>query len=245
MKLQKFKLEQLITNEVDNCRIDYQLSELIDSIKVNGLNTPLQGILQSDGNVLIIDGFRRTRALKLLEYTGEIPVILTGTVTSETDKLYIQSTANSGKNLNQVEYGELVRRLLLNGESMETICKRLNKPENWLTEAIGLSYMPSAITESIKAGETSVNAVKQALKAGNTSSELESVIKEAKAINAKPILPKVKAGPKEASSKKVNVEKVLMEIYQGTGKEWVITLIEVLNGNMNAEVLINEINLTK
>jgi len=241
MKLQNFKLLQIVANEPDNVRLNYEPKELMDSISINGLITPLRGILQPDGNVLIIDGFRRTRALKLLEYTGEIPVILV-TEIPETDKLYIQSTANSGLRLSQVEYGELVRRLLVQGESMETICKRLNKAENWLNEAITLSYMPSAITESIKSGETSVNAVKQALKAGNTSSELENVIKEAKNITTgkKIVLPR--SEPKEASSKKVNVEKVLMEIYQGTGKDWVLTLIEVLAGNMDIQVLINEIN---
>lgn len=230
-ELRNVSLNSLQIDESLNCRVDYgDIQLLADYIKENGIPGNLEAYEKPDGTIVLTDGYRRSRALKLLGMTDiDVPVIVSPESPEQfKESLYTQVTANSGKRFEVWELAEVFRRLELKGESRKEISRRTGYSEARISQVMELSYCPEVI-EAVKVGEISAAAAIQAIKTvphGTTEKEMIKAAKE------KPV-------------KKLpgNVENILIQVYQETGKEWVNTMLEVLAGNMGIEILIQEIKM--
>lgn len=227
--LEKIALSGLKIDESLNCRVDYgDIEQLAEFIKENGIPGNLEAYERKDGTLVLTDGYRRSRALRLLgKLDIEVPVIVSPERPDQAkESLYTQVTANSGKRFEVWELAEVFRRLSLSGDSNREIARRTGYSEGYVGQIMNLAYCPDVI-EAVKVGEISgasaIKAVKTA-KEGATESEMIQAAKD-----------------KPAKKVPGNVESILMRVYQETGKEWVNTMLEVLAGNMAVEVLIQEI----
>jgi ParB/RepB/Spo0J family partition protein len=247
MQLHYLNFDQLSAPESLNIRVDYgEIQELADSIRESGLQMPLTVTPDIDNpdKFRVLDGFRRMRALSILNQSGivpeQIPVLIREL--NKTDSLYLQFNGNSGKGLLPLEFGLLCAKLELQGESLETIAQKTGKSKAYIDDCINLTYSPEPILEAIRNGQLSGTAVIKASKK-TTSEDLEALIKEAEQIiqpdNNKPVKIKLptNSGNPLKSDKAVNV---LMELYQETGNEKILLLVECITGNISVNALVHE-----
>jgi len=248
MQLTQLSPGKIRANETMNSRIDYgDIQELADSIRESGLQQPLTVVPDSDGNYRVVDGFRRMRAISLLSKSGqapgEIPVLIREL--SETDSLYLQCTGNQGKQLTPLEFGELCRRLEAKGETLSEISRKTGKSTNYINDCIGLSYAPEAIQEAVKSGQISGTRAIKLMKETDPET-LEDLIIQANEVLDKPAKIKIEtpAKPEKQTTGKSTgtgkAEQVLTELYQLTGNDKLILLMECLAGNIPVSSLVTE-----
>jgi ParB family chromosome partitioning protein len=116
-----------------NSRIDFDLDELVESIRANGIKNPIAVISEKDdeGNdkYRLVDGERRYRAtMRLLEEgfnIARIPALPLSKSLKQDELLVEQLIRNEGKHFSEYEYGIAFRKFIDLGYKPQEIVKRL------------------------------------------------------------------------------------------------------------------------
>jgi ParB/RepB/Spo0J family partition protein len=197
---------QIIVDEKKNPREDYgNVEELMLSIIENGIRNPLKGYLK-DGKVILREGFRRMRAVKLALEKGKtierVPVIIEDRPMSEEERTLEFLINNDGKPFTMLEQSEVIRRLLNFEWKVTDIVKKTGKARGYIENLILLAKAPVKVQNFIKDGKISAHAVIQIMQAvkgdpEKSVKEIESAIQAAKESG------KEKATPKHVATNKV------------------------------------------
>jgi ParB/RepB/Spo0J family partition protein len=249
MNLLKIPFKSLYAPEALNIRVDYgDIQELADSIRESGLQLPLTVIQVPDKPDMyqVVDGFRRMRALSVLNQSGNLPEFIPVLVRdlTETERLYLQCTGNSGASLSILELAELCRQLEDAGEDLDTIARKTGKTRAYIDKVINLSYAPESVKSEIKAGIVSGSQVLKAMDA-ETFNGIESTIKQAKDIindSEKPV--KIKLASPAKQDKPVNtqgIESLLLDLYQESGNPAIPVIMEYLTGRLSVSETSNQL----
>lgn len=219
---------QIIVDEKKNPREDYgNVEELMLSIIENGIRNPLKGYLK-DGKVILREGFRRMRAVKLALEKGKtierVPVIIEDRPMSEEERTLEFLINNDGKPFTMLEQSEVIRRLLNFEWKVTDIVKKTGKARGYIENLILLTRVPVKVQNYIKDGKISAHAVIQIMQAekGNAESavkEIEVAIQTAKESG------KEKATPKHVATKKVKKQSF------GKFYKWAAEIADTIAGN--------------
>ena len=250
MNLLKIPFSALYAPESLNIRVDYgDIQELADSIRESGLQLPLTVIQvpEKPECYQVVDGFRRMRALSVLNQSGNLPEFIPVLVRelTETERLYLQCTGNSGANLSILELAELCRQLEDAGEDLDTIARKTGKTRAYIDKVINLSYAPESVKSEIKAGIVSGSQVLKAMDM-ETFHGIESTIKQAKDIISeadKPVKIKL-ASPTKIQDKPINtqgIESLLLDLYQESGNPAIPVIMEYLTGRLSVSETSNQL----
>lgn len=197
---------QIIVDEKKNPREEYgNIDELMLSIIENGIRNPLKGYLK-DGKVILREGFRRMRAVKLALSKGKnierVPVIIEDRPMSEEERTLEFLINNDGKPFTMLEQSEVIRRLLNFEWKVTDIVKKTGKARGYIENLILLTRVPVKVQNLIKEGKISAHAVIKIMQA--VKGDSEKAVKEIdNAIQAAKESGKEKATPKHVAAKKV------------------------------------------
>lgn len=149
---------ELIKPNPKQPRMDFNevsLSELTDSIKVNGVLQPILVIELENHHFQIVAGERRWRAAKLAGLT-EIPCRLLNDFTKESLGTISLIENLQREDLNPIEFAKGCQSLIKENEwTQEVLAEKLGKSRVAITNSIRLLNLPEAIQESIRRGEIS------------------------------------------------------------------------------------------
>lgn len=253
-ELMHLKHSDLVINEGNNCRYEYEIQPLADYIRNNGVPGVVLAYRNSTtGEIHVTDGYRRMRAVSILqaenpEQVYTFPVLVTPqSDTQEQDSLLIQVTANSGKRLTGIEQAELFRRLEATGMSIAEISRKSGLSANYVSQLINLSYSPELV-EAVQGKEISVQQAIEALKQSENLTDSDMDLVQI----AKDLKPVQKA-KNETTSNKANSSPVvkpnadnrnsdmLLRLYTDTGKDILLVLSDLLAGNISYEIAVTEL----
>jgi len=136
--------------------------ELYESIKENGVVSPLIIKLDKDGNVLLVDGERRlTTVLKLIEDGVDIQSVpclkINKSQDNEVDLLMMAMIANDSKQLTPLEFSETFARLLKYGLKPAEIAKKVGKSRGWVDNMIILNNLNPSLKQELRNGVITLN----------------------------------------------------------------------------------------
>lgn len=199
-------VEKIIADEKNNPRLEYgDIEELMLSIVENGIRNPLKGY-EKDGKIILKDGHRRMRAVKLALQKGKkierVPLILEEKAMSEEERTLEFILYNEGKQLTMLEQSEVIQRLLNFGWKVTDVVKRTGKARGYIENLILLARTTVKVKSHIKEGKISAHAVVQIMQAvkgdaDKALKEIEAAIQTAKESG------KEKATPKHVATKQV------------------------------------------
>lgn len=139
------------------------LDELKESIRANGVRTPLE-VRLVDEDVFVTAGHRRHKVVMELIAEGEpikaIPVIPEPKNTTAEDRVINLVISNSGKPLKPLEVAEVVRRLVAFGWEKQNIAKRLGKSASAVSGYLDMIAMPEPVKEQVR--ENAISATEAA-----------------------------------------------------------------------------------
>jgi ParB family chromosome partitioning protein len=217
----------IIHDENVNPRTEYgDIEELMTSILENGIRNPLKGY-EKDGKIVLKDGHRRMRAVRLALERGKkierVPVIVEKRTLNEEERTLEFMIYNDGKPLTMLEQSEVIKRLLNFGWKVTDVVKKTGKARGYIENLILLTRCPLKLQGYIKEGKISAHAVIQIMQAvkGNADEavkEVEEAIKTASASG------KAKATPKHVSTKQVKSQNY------GKFYRWVEEIADALAG---------------
>lgn len=130
---------------------DYQMDELVESIREYGIIQPLI-VTEKDGGYELIAGERRLRAAKKLSLK-EVPAIIRDADRQE--KLELALIENiQRENLNPVETAQAYRQLLDEFNlTQENLAKRVGKPRSTVTNILRMLNLPEEIQLALMEGK--------------------------------------------------------------------------------------------
>ena len=131
---------------------DAELAELADSIKQQGIIQPPIVEESGDGNYIIIDGERRTRAARIAGLK-KVPVIVRKY--SEKKRMAVSLVANIQRtDLNPIEEASAYKQLMeLEGLSQDEAAAKVGKNRTTVANALRLLKLPAAMQESLSKAE--------------------------------------------------------------------------------------------
>lgn len=165
---------------------DEQDAALVESIRHNGIRTPLTVRLVGE-SVVVVAGHRRLAAVKLLNASGAeiktLPCMPEQRGTSDADRDLDLITSNSGKPLTVLERAEVFVRLLRHGWSEADIAKRVGVSEQTVRNQIAIHELPTPIKQMVEADEVSASLAVQVVRSeGETApAVLDEALEIAKA----------------------------------------------------------------
>jgi ParB/RepB/Spo0J family partition protein len=217
----------IIHDEKVNPRHDYgNIEELMISILENGMQKPLHGY-EKDGKIILKDGHRRMRAVKLALEKGKkierVPVIVEKRPENEEERTLGYLIYNDGKPLTMLEQSEVIKRLLNLGWKVTDVVKRTGKARGYVENLILLTRCPLKLQGYIWEGKISAHAVIQIMQAVKGNAE-EAVKEVEEAIETAGASGKAKATPKHVSTKQVKSQNY------GKFYRWVEEIADALAG---------------
>jgi ParB/RepB/Spo0J family partition protein len=134
---------------------------LTASIEREGQQHPVLVVQRTDGHVLI-DGYRRVRALKHLR-RDTVVVLVTGS--SEADALVYSHRLTTGRRQSALEEGWLVHELREHaGRSLDQIATLLGRSKSWVSRRLGLACaLPESVAEVARRGALPAHGVMRSL----------------------------------------------------------------------------------
>lgn len=171
----------IVVMEGFNVRRDFDLEELKEQIKANGVLNPVTVIPYKEDGVekyKLVDGERRYRATMLAISEGaNIPFIkaIKAPKGATTEQLYIeQMMRNEGKRFSELECAIMFRRFKEEfGYSQVEIAEKFKKSPAFISKCLSLLDLPQYLQDKIATGELSVKAAKEI--ANSYDSEKEQV----------------------------------------------------------------------
>jgi ParB family chromosome partitioning protein len=143
-----------------NSRVDFDLDELVDSIRENGVKNPIAVIPEKDeegeDKYRLVDGERRYRAtMKLLEEgfnIARIPALPLSKSLRKDELLVEQLIRNEGKHFSEYEYGIAFRKFIDLGYKPQEIVKRLGLAK-WKTIFLAHTERDTRVQELLREGK--------------------------------------------------------------------------------------------
>ncbi len=217
----------IIADEKKNPRTDYgDIEELMLSIVENGIRNPLKGY-EKDGKIILKDGHRRMRAVRLALEKGKkiekIPVIVESRSLNEEERTLEYIIYNEGKPLTMLEQSEVINRLLNFGWKTTDVVKRTGKARGYIENLILLSKATLKVREMIRDGKISAHAVIQIMQAVKGDAEKAAKEVEAAIQNAK------ESGKEKATPKHVGTKKVKSQSF-GKFYKWAEEIADLIAG---------------
>lgn len=217
----------IIHDEKKNPRLDYgDIEELMLSIIENGIRNPLKGF-EKDGKIILKDGHRRMRAVKLALEQGKkierVPVILERRALNDEERTLEYIIYNDGKPLTMMEQAEVVRRLMNFSWKVVDIVKRTGKARGYVENLILLNQVPMKVQHYMNEGKISAHAVIHIMQA--VKGDEEKVTKEVEAAIEKATT----AGKVKATPKHLQTEEAKNRSY-GKFYKWVEEIVDGLSG---------------
>ena len=139
-----FNIELIAIEEGWNGRTKFLfLDELGDSIKTNGVKTPLKIRRDTNGQIYLVDGERRYRAIKRKIELGELPHDYSVPCTIENSKdisvrLITQLECNTGVPFTLIEKARLYARLRSEGVSVVDMATRSQTSKQAIYQALNI-----------------------------------------------------------------------------------------------------------
>jgi ParB family chromosome partitioning protein len=152
---------QIVVQDGWNPRTDFTgEEELRDSIIENGVITPLRVRLDTDKQIILVDGERRLRATLRAIQEGHgiatVPCLQERAGISDVEALLNAIVANQGKPLDPVEEAEAYRRLNAWGLSPAEIGKRIGKSDQLVRQRLSLVDASFEVKSALKSDEISI-----------------------------------------------------------------------------------------
>lgn len=159
----------IVVMEGFNVRRDFDLEELKEQIKANGVLNPVTVIPYKEDGVekyKLVDGERRYRATMLAISEGaNIPFIkaLKAPKGATTEQLYIeQMMRNEGKRFSELECAIMFRRFKEEfGYSQVEIAEKFKKSPAFISKCLSLLDLPQYLQDKIATGELSAMAARE------------------------------------------------------------------------------------
>ncbi|HUJ83159.1 MAG TPA: ParB N-terminal domain-containing protein [Candidatus Acidoferrales bacterium] len=148
MELEHHQLD--LRYEALRCRAPEREKRLLVSLAEHGQQMPI--VVVGDGAHVVVDGFKRVRALKQLK--SDI-VLATAWDLDEADALVFERLMRVGEGDGALEQGWLLRELEVRfGQSQEELARRFDKSVSWVSRRLSLvKELPEAIQERVRQGE--------------------------------------------------------------------------------------------
>ncbi|GEM_PF-6956913 len=176
---------QIVIEEGANTRIDYNIEDIIDSIRENGVKVPLLCYKKGE-QYFVIAGHRRITAVnQLLEEGVEIArvPVMKMDKPSEIDRLLLMVIENDGKPFTPYELAVTYTRLINFGFSATEIAKKVGKTLSHVSQTLDILDLPQDVQEHIKEGNVSASKaikIKKAVKADKVSEVINKAVKDGK-----------------------------------------------------------------
>jgi len=205
--------ETLIEDKGWNVRIsgpdlDEHVRWLADSIKEEGVKEPLTCYILND-KLHVTNGHCRLKAVALAKSEGAeivaVPVRLEDRYSKAEDRVLSLITRNSGKSLNQLEMGQVFKKLLKYGWSVAEVAKKCSFSGQYVRNILTLAGSPTEVTDMVKDGKVSATTASKVInEEGVQATEvLQQAIKGAEDEG------KVKATQKDIDKVKIKKKKVV------------------------------------
>lgn len=154
----------IVEEENFNVRVDYDLEEIKNSIKENGVMNPMHVFYDKDVNkYVLIDGHRRYRAVMELINEGvpikTVPVVNMKSKPTDEERTLSIAVLNQGKSLSILEKGIVYRRLSTWGWSQAEIAKKVGTTQANISQCIKAASYPKQVQNLISSNEISVHEV--------------------------------------------------------------------------------------
>lgn len=192
--------------------LDAHIRWLADSIKEQGVKQPLTCYMADDG-LHTTDGHCRLLAVAIAKKEGAeiktVPVTLEERYSKAEDRVLSMVTRNSGKNLTQLELGEVFKRLLGYGWTINDIAQKVSYTVGHVGNILTLAGASSDVTDLVKNGKVSATlAVDTLREEGDKAGEvLQQAINgaevEGKKKATKKDVKKTKTGDNSGAAKKI------------------------------------------
>lgn len=179
-----------------NPRSVFDIAELTESVRCNGIVVPLR-VKRINDSYELIDGERRLRACSaLLEQGVEIktvPVILEKNNLNEADCLLTALITNQGEPLSPLDEAYAYRRLLRYGWTQVELSQRVGKSQGHVSNRLMLLEAEPEVLNGVSNGEIGITETLQAIRESKESDIpqieiIENIQKEKKAKKEKKIL---------------------------------------------------------
>ncbi len=208
-KIRTIDPRNIFVEEGYNTRLDFDLPELIDSIRENGVKQPITcWKVAEKEKYYIIDGERRWKACMILLDTEQRLVMMDAICInkpSNEDRTLLLITKNDGKKLTPLELGETFKRLKDYGWTVEQIATKAGKAKVQVYNGLKMANFPQEVKNDIIAGKLSANTVLEESKKLKDPDDIVKVVKSAKEKEAK--LDKVPSGGGGSCKLKTGKEK--------------------------------------
>jgi len=136
-------------------------ARLAASMAEVGQSSPVIVVHDGEGHPVLIDGYRRVRALAVL---GQDTVIAIGLGVSEADALVHCHRQETSRRRSIVEDGWLVRELHGQGATLELIGLALGRTPSWVSRRMALvTVFPPSVEEAVRSGRVSPHAAMKSL----------------------------------------------------------------------------------
>ena len=160
------------------------MEELTESIRQNGVETPLEVYFEGD-SVFVNDGHRRMIAVNTLLAEGVdiqgIPCITT--TKNEEMRVFSLLTRNSGEKLSNLEKGDVFLRLLNYGYTQAQIAVKIGTSQANVSNFTALAKTPLRVQELLAENKIAENFILEALRKGTDEKALvEACVAAANAV---------------------------------------------------------------
>ncbi|MBZ4423269.1 ParB N-terminal domain-containing protein [Myxococcus sp. RHSTA-1-4] len=130
---------------------------VLASVSAVGQQSPVVVVPLEDGRAVLVDGYKRVRALKRL---GQDTVRATEWALPEVEALLLERLLRNGEADGPLEQGWLVRELCERfGLSCAEVARRFDKSESWVSRRLGLvRQLPESIQQQVRQGQLAAHA---------------------------------------------------------------------------------------
>lgn len=206
-----------------------KLEELKESIKENGVLVPLRVKINNDGEITLIDGERRLRAVLMAISEGaeiiSVPAIVERKTMNEIDALVLALTANQGEPLTLVEEAHAIKKLVNYGMRAEDVAKKLGKSAPTIYARLQLLDASPEVLEAMEDGDVSFQDVKKIV---NGSDGLESQKEKLADVKEKKAKRKASGAKKPGKKDFVNIITEMVEWLNELNTENVAQVTELI-----------------
>lgn len=160
-EIQELPLDQIMPNRYQPRRefADWELAELAESVKQNGLLQPILVRRKGDGFFETIAGERRLRAAKLAGLRS-IPAIIRNSTDEQSMELALVENLQR-KDLNPMEAARAYHRLINEfAFTQDTVAQRLGKDRSSIANIVRLVTLPNEIKMLVESGAISTGHAK-------------------------------------------------------------------------------------
>jgi len=179
------------------------LSDILDSIRENGVQEPIQGY-RDKGEFYLTSGHRRLSAVKILIKEGiEYPYInfIAKPKVNESLLLFDIITHNTGKRLTELQEGEIFQRMVQRGFNQEEIAKKIGKTQALISQRIKLL---TSISKYLK------NCMVKEILSAHAATRLNDIHEDEK--DQKVVVDKILIKKAKLKGKKPSVDKAISEL---------------------------------